>query len=360
MIEPARRLRALGFKLVCTSGTARVLAEAGIEVETVRKLQEGRPNLLDKMANGEIQFIFNTPERQRCPHRRRPHPLGRRRLRRPLRHDDPRLPGRGAGVGSLRQKPDSSRPHAAGLGQDGTVSRCGRAVMNGPGGQRRPANQSRIVLGSRSPRRLELLRQIVPAESIEVLPPRSAEEAGFAGLHDWPSIESRLVEIALVKCRDVLEQLAERASAKLQDAATIVIAADTVVVATQADGSLTVLGQPPSDPSWPEVVGRWFREFYAGKTHTVATALCVARFPENPESTIETDVVTSAITFREDVEPWLDWYLQSGEPLGKAGGYGLQGAGSVFVSRVDGSISNVVGLPLEALLDNLRRSTDSA
>ncbi len=61
MIEPARRLRALGFKLVCTSGTARVLADAGIEVETVRKLQEGRPNLLDKMANGEIQFIFNTP-----------------------------------------------------------------------------------------------------------------------------------------------------------------------------------------------------------------------------------------------------------------------------------------------------------
>jgi carbamoyl-phosphate synthase large subunit len=61
MIEPARRLRALGFKLVCTSGTARVLSDAGIEVETVRKLQEGRPNLLDKMANGEIQFIFNTP-----------------------------------------------------------------------------------------------------------------------------------------------------------------------------------------------------------------------------------------------------------------------------------------------------------
>ena len=43
------------------AGTARVLADAGIEVETVRKVQEGRPNLLDKMANGEIQFIFNTP-----------------------------------------------------------------------------------------------------------------------------------------------------------------------------------------------------------------------------------------------------------------------------------------------------------
>ncbi len=61
MIKPARRLKELGFDIVCTSGTARVFSEAGIEVETVRKLQEGRPNLLDLMANGEIQFIFNTP-----------------------------------------------------------------------------------------------------------------------------------------------------------------------------------------------------------------------------------------------------------------------------------------------------------
>jgi carbamoyl-phosphate synthase large subunit len=61
MIEPVRRLNALGFRIVCTSGTARVLQEAGIDVEIVRKVQEGRPNLLDLMANGEIQLIFNTP-----------------------------------------------------------------------------------------------------------------------------------------------------------------------------------------------------------------------------------------------------------------------------------------------------------
>jgi len=61
MIEPARRLKKLGFQIVCTSGTARVFQEAGIEVEIVRKVQEGRPNLLDLMANGEIHLIFNTP-----------------------------------------------------------------------------------------------------------------------------------------------------------------------------------------------------------------------------------------------------------------------------------------------------------
>jgi len=61
IVEPARKLESLGFKLLATEGTARVLRENGIKVDTVRKLQEGRPNLLDHMANGEVQLIFNTP-----------------------------------------------------------------------------------------------------------------------------------------------------------------------------------------------------------------------------------------------------------------------------------------------------------
>ena len=61
MVEPARRLKSMGYQLVCTSGTARVFQDAGIDVDVVRKVQEGRPNLLDLMANGEIQLIFNTP-----------------------------------------------------------------------------------------------------------------------------------------------------------------------------------------------------------------------------------------------------------------------------------------------------------
>jgi len=61
MIGPARQLQELGFKLVATPGTARVLSEAGLEVQIVKKLQEGRPNLLDLMANSDIQYVFNTP-----------------------------------------------------------------------------------------------------------------------------------------------------------------------------------------------------------------------------------------------------------------------------------------------------------
>jgi len=64
MIEPARNLNELGFKLVATSGTGARLKEAGIPVEIVKKVQEGRPNLLDLMANGEIDYIFNTPSKR--------------------------------------------------------------------------------------------------------------------------------------------------------------------------------------------------------------------------------------------------------------------------------------------------------
>jgi carbamoyl-phosphate synthase large subunit len=60
-IDAARVLEQLGLRLVATSGTARILRESGIAVEAIRKLQEGRPNLLDYLANGEIQLIFNTP-----------------------------------------------------------------------------------------------------------------------------------------------------------------------------------------------------------------------------------------------------------------------------------------------------------
>nr|WP_237170480.1 carbamoyl-phosphate synthase large subunit [Paludisphaera borealis] len=61
VVPIARRLSEMGFKLVCTGGTGAALAEQGIEVETVRKIQEGRPNLLDYLANGTIDLVVNTP-----------------------------------------------------------------------------------------------------------------------------------------------------------------------------------------------------------------------------------------------------------------------------------------------------------
>jgi septum formation protein len=226
----------------------------------------------------------------------------------------------------------------------------------------------RLVLGSRSPRRLELLRQVHPSDLIEVVPPTSTAEAGFAGLHDWPSIEARLLEIAATKCDDVAAQVrsalsplsprgrgaggegAHAHSTSLADATPpIVMAADTVVIVERGE-DLHVLGQPPADDSWQDTVRRWFREDFAGKTHLVATALIVEQLASGKRAS---RVVTSRVTFVADVDRWLDWYLATEESRGKAGGYALQGAGSVFVSKVEGSLSNVVGLPLAELLDML-------
>jgi septum formation protein len=206
----------------------------------------------------------------------------------------------------------------------------------------------RIVLGSRSPRRLDLLKQVVPASCIEVVPPRSTHEAGFDDLIDWTAIEARLIEIARRKLDDVLDQLRERPTDK--PGRSFVIAADTVIIAAELDGRLRVLGQPPETPTWKETVRFWFREYYTGKTHRVATALFVADSDGVPIH----HLVTSEVTFSCDVERWLDWYLDTGEPLGKAGGYAIQGAGSLFVTRVEGSLSNIAGLPLGELIEILQ------
>jgi len=202
-----------------------------------------------------------------------------------------------------------------------------------------------FVLASRSPRRRELLGLLVPADRIAVLPPRDATEPGFDGLHELATIERRLAEIARRKAASVADQTAAK---NAPDAGRkVIIAADTTIVAAAADGTLHVLGQPPETDSWKEVVRRWFREYYAGRTHRALTALCV----HGPRGEIVERIVSTEVSIIDDVESRLEWYIETEEPRGKAGGYAIQGAGSIFISRVSGSLSNVVGLPLETLLD---------
>jgi carbamoyl-phosphate synthase large subunit len=62
VVEPVRRLIELGFKVLATGGTARYLAEQGLAIEPVKKVLEGRPNIVDAMKNGDVQLVFNTTE----------------------------------------------------------------------------------------------------------------------------------------------------------------------------------------------------------------------------------------------------------------------------------------------------------
>ncbi len=199
-----------------------------------------------------------------------------------------------------------------------------------------------FVLGSRSPRRRELLGGIVPEHRIAVRPPVDADEPGFDRLHDWQAIEQRLSEIANVKSRDVLRQITPSETAAI-------ITADTVIVAESATGELIVLGQPPETDDWKTTVRHWFQDYLLGRWHTAATAVCVAV----PDGSAVERIVKTRVRFDDATDALIEWYLATGEPRGKAGGYAIQGAGSLFVSQVAGSLSNVVGLPIRELRDIL-------
>ncbi len=188
-----------------------------------------------------------------------------------------------------------------------------------------------VILGSSSPRRLELLGWLVGASRVRVVAPRVPDEKGFNDVTSLEAIDERLLEITQEKLRDVGSRI---------EPGLCVVAADTVIVG-ESEGGWEVLGKPPAE-GWEETVREWFVRYYAGREHLAKTAVLL----RTPEETRLAEVVTTRVRFRPDVMDDLDWYLSTGEPVGKAGGYGIQGAGSLFVAGIEGSLSNVVGLPL--------------
>lgn len=202
--------------------------------------------------------------------------------------------------------------------------------------------EDRFVLGSRSPRRRELLELIVPQAAIVVCPPLSTEELGFDSVID-EGINGRLLEIAEAKRRDVEAQVLEPGGPNHRK---ILIVADTVIVVQTGQG-LKVLGQPP-EQDWQRTVTQWFFDHIEGRPHQARTALSVSRAGDSKRVQ---KIVTTEILFQNHLERWLPFFLDSQESRGKAGGYGLQGLGSIFIEKVQGSLSNVIGLPLRELLE---------
>jgi septum formation protein len=203
----------------------------------------------------------------------------------------------------------------------------------------------RIVLGSRSPRRKELLSLLVPEDRIAVVPPEQPDELGFADLDSLMSIEIRLHEIVSQKLVDVTGQFGRQELSR-----SVVVCADTVVVVPDGKFHQRVLGQPDAE-QWPDEVRNWFRDDLLGKSHSVLTLVAV--FAAN---SADTQIVESRVTMSRNCEHWVDAYINTGEPRDKAGGYGLQGLGSLFVDRVEGSSSNVIGLPLRETAEMLRNA----
>lgn len=171
-----------------------------------------------------------------------------------------------------------------------------------------------LYLASTSPRRRELLAQLGLAFTVLEVAVDESTRPGEA-----PA--------------DYVRRLArEKAVAGLAQAgAGVVIAADTSVVAGE-----TVLGKPAS---LEEAMAMWTR--LAGREHEVLTGVAVGDARH-----VEVQVVATRVRFRAISEAEMRAYWASGEPRDKAGGYAIQGLGAVFVTGIDGSYSNVVGLPL--------------
>jgi septum formation protein len=132
---------------------------------------------------------------------------------------------------------------------------------------------------------------------------------------------------------EAVERLA-RAKAEVvarSEAELPVLAADTVVV---CDGA--ILGKPGSDAEAAAMLHR-----LSGRTHEVVTGLCLRRGRESRSAHERTGV-----TFASLSESDIAWYVATGEPHDKAGAYHVDGRGAVFVARIDGSPSNVAGLPV--------------
>jgi septum formation protein len=181
-----------------------------------------------------------------------------------------------------------------------------------------------FILGSGSPRRRELLGQIMSDYSVEV---SDAEE-----IFSHPKGTLALVmENARIKASSV-------AQSNLQH---WVLGADTLVALEER-----VLGKPKSIGEATEML-----QFLSGQTHQVSTGLCLINRTLDYE---ETRVETSQVTFKEINDSTIAEYFKKVNPLDKAGGYAIQTRPDLIIKKFEGSHSNVIGLPLELLEGWLR------
>jgi len=174
----------------------------------------------------------------------------------------------------------------------------------------------KLILASQSPRRRELLERMGLTE-FEIRP-AAGEEIASPDLAPAQLVE----ELSRQKAREIA------LSARPED---VIIAADTVVA---ADGR--VLGKPHSAEEARDML-----RFLSGRTHTVYTGVTVRQGERELTQHEATDVV-----FRTLTEAEIAAYLSTGEPMDKAGAYGIQGRGCVLVEGIRGDYYNVMGLPV--------------
>lgn len=188
-----------------------------------------------------------------------------------------------------------------------------------------PAADPRLVLASASPRRAALLRQLGLTFEQVVSPepepvPNGAPPAEFAAAS------------ARFKARAVHRLLAAAGTPRQPH---LIVGADTVVCRGR-----NMLGKPADADAAAAMLAS-----LAGRTHRVYTGVCVVA----ADGSEHLDAAVTVVRMRPLSNPEIAAYVASGEPLDKAGAYGIQGLGARFIERIEGCYYNVVGLPLERL-----------
>lgn len=181
-----------------------------------------------------------------------------------------------------------------------------------------------IILASASPRRKEILSLL--GLPFTVLPSHVSEDIDMIS-DDFGAFAR---ELASRKTMAIAEDYGDY----------LVIGADTIVVHE---------GKHYPKPASP-AQARTFLQALSGKTHTVITGVGISM-----GGTLRVFSVETAVTFRELDDVLIDAYVESGDPMDKAGGYGIQTAGALLVDKIDGDYFNVMGLPIAKLTEHLRR-----
>lgn len=213
------------------------------------------------------------------------------------------------------------------------------------------SKQIQLVLASESPRRKDLLSKA--GFSFHVFSVKVSEQLE-KDLIDKLTLDEQILEIARRKAIGTL-----RSYKGLKELRFLILAADTMVVLDRQP-----LGKPDSEEQAFE-----FLTSLSGRTHEVKTSVILVEGPvsaeilselsKNPTNPIENlkmrqAIETTKVTFKHLGEREIREYIQSGEPMDKAGAYGIQGIGGNFVEKYVGSYDNVVGLPIEVVRRLLR------
>lgn len=201
-----------------------------------------------------------------------------------------------------------------------------------------PARIDRLVLASGSPRRVELLREM---GFDPIVRPQDIDEAAalkaFANSFDEELGEDFGEEPT---CEEMVRHLAEcKAMSALGDETKpgdVILAADTIVA---IDGE--ELGKPHSEEDAIEML-----HALSGRTHEVSTGVCLLSPTRTGGHRSFSFYETTSVTFYELDDATIETYVKTGEPLDKAGAYGIQGLGRTLVRTIEGDYFNVVGLPV--------------